>query len=1550
MKKYIAKIACFLALVLLVTGIPQATISASAENASAAGPTKTGTEIGALGLSVGQGLIDTYIAESDSLANRSEAGWTYDATEWSYGFPKSATGGGVSWGWWKESNAYQTASVSGGDTLSQTSYKTDAVILLPKLPSTNYKFEATFTVQAKTDGGTPNGSFGLVTNIAPDYINSIGGTRFGAYTTGQTNGKDKNRLYVHNKAKKASIGEALYEGSQTNIDKLAGYTAPSAGDSVTLTVYTYNGTNYYYVNGIFAKSFASKLTTSGESLCGIYTSGNEEMTVVITDISVEELIPTPQIPAEVANAVTGYQVSLGDKLIDTNISGRYVLPSRDAEGWTQIAKEWSSGLPKTDKVGGLSWGWWNDSKTRQSASVTGFNTLSQTAFGGDPVILLPTLPSSNYKYEATFTIAGASGDDTPSGSFGLVTNIAPVYTESVGGTRFGAYTTGHSKGASNYNRLYVNNKAHKSAVGGTSESQTNIDNVAGYTSPSAGDSVKITVYTCNGTNYYYVNDIFVTSFVSKLTTSGESLCGLYVSGSEELTVSITDISVKELIFTEDSSSDDSSEDISSGDSSEDSGSEEENTGLVFDGSYTLGNVLYQTDFENVTVGNNGLPEGWSKGAPKDPDYTTSYGWGDTSGTSMVGEVTTLDGYGNVVRFGSTNTDAYITLPATGTMDYLFEATVIVNYDTKGEFGLANNFYTSATEADGCMYNSSHIPEAGAEKIASTWKYRKANGSTKGDWALSYYPQKGDIANLKILSYKGYNYVYWNDYLCAIAQARGTTDGSKPVSDNPGFFTFGGDLYITDVKVTKIHFDQAELVIEGAALCLDETGNVSVDVALNFDKTLEIYSKYVTGNYEYSDTAAMKFGVLTAAGAGQTPQEITAETAGVGNTVFTECEQDDSKIDFIYSISDIAKEDYDKFYTIQPYVLVEGTYYYGTAKAYSAASLANGVYAFTEDETVKTTLDEVFADSKVFAGKDGASLTFTLFSDFHYKQGMYPTTIANLKGILDRADDSNSAFVMSAGDFCNDALGSPELFNTYYNYTTADGNLLKAYNIYGNHELESANNSMEVVTKLLTNDDSVVWGTADGTYDSNVGYYYFESNGFRIVCTDNNYSWNPTQGYWEHNHTKSYGPPSGNTNTYSLGPDQLTWLENVLTEAANEDIPCIIVEHSVSKEVSAIYQKVNNINPGTVLMCISGHTHTDEQSLDDGVFHLVCNTTRNGLWQDGGTKHYDAEHTFKFEEYDKNGNLLSTYDKSLGNLSQGKNTYFFTDPLSAVIRINENGLIEIDGSESTWAYNIVPLGASNIIAPRISSGKFWACDIIGHDFEYQYDETYHWSTGCTSDLCSEVLAQTAHSYDQQVVSEEYLAANADCGSGAKYYYSCVCGKAGTETFEVGEAVGEHSYGEWTVVKEATTTETGLKQKTCSVCSDVQEEVIPVLTQPSDDDDDDNTGTGGDSGSDDNDDGQKDENTEETKPSETEEVIPDPDDDDDDNTGTGSDSGSDDNNDGQKDEKTEETKSSETTATSAATTATGDNFRPGLWVILVGVACLALAALFLFKKKA
>jgi len=1383
MKNTLRRIACILVLMLFVSIIPSNVVAATEEESSdifesfASGTIlETAPDIAEMDLKVGAGLIDTYLAAGDTIASRDVQGWIQDESAWSSGLPKGKNSDGTkSWGWWRGSASNTSTSVTGVNTLSLSAYQTDSVILLPTLPSTNYKFEATFTVVGVQTVGeetaiTPSGSFGLVTNIGPDYTESIGGTRFGVYTSAHSSG-DKNRVFVHNKSAKASIGEELYESAQTNRDNLTGYTAPSAGDSVTLTVYVYEGINYCYVNGIYTFAFASKLTTVGESLCGLYVSGNDTLNVTITSIYVKELIAAPVIPTE----ISALNLAIGDMMLDTDVSSREIIGSRDANGWVQDSAEWSCGLPKGKNSDGTkSWGWWRGSASNTSTSVIEFNTLSLTSYQTDSVILLPTLPSTNYMLEASFTVVGVQTEvegtlTTPSGSFGLVTNIGPNYIESIGGTRMGVYTSGHSSG--DKNRIFVHNKSAKASIGEElyESSQTNRDNLNGYMSPSAGSTVTLTVYVYEGTNYYYVNGIYVFSFDSKLTTAGESLCGLYSSGNENLTVTISDISVRELLVVGSNTEDNVGDDTQM---------EEELKGLDFEGYYTLGEVLYQSDFEGETVGE--LPAGWSKGSKASG---TSYGYtSDASTASMTAEVAELEGYGKVVHFNSSQTDAYLATPATGTMDYLFEATVIVNYDTEGEFGLANNFYASVTDADGCMYNSSYIPAVGAEKKVSTWKYRTSNGSAKGDWVVSYYPKKGDIANLKILSYNGYNYMYWNDLLCAIGQARGVTGGLVAVTDSPGFFTWNGDIYITETKVTKIYYDQAELAIDQATLCINESGTVSVDIDLSFDKTQEIYSKYIIGDYVYSDNADMKFGVLMAAGSGQTAQKIAADTAGVVNTVFTQFTQDEGSINFDYSIADILSANYDTFYTIRPYVLVQDAYYYGNAKTYSAAALANGVYAFVDDNDVKETLETVFVDSNVFVGEGGASLTFTLFSDFHYKARMYPTTIADLRSILNRADTSNSAFVMSAGDFCNDAIGSPELFSTYHNYLTQEGELLKAYNIYGNHELESKDNSMEVVTPLLTNDSTVVWGTADGTYNANVGYYYFESNGFRIVCTDNNYSWNPTGQYWEHNRTKSYGAPSGNTNTYSLGPEQLEWLENVLTNAANQDIPCIIVEHSTSSDVKAIYRKVNNTNPGTVLMCISGHTHTDEQELDDGVFHLVCNTTRNGEWIDGGTAHYTAEHTFMYEDYDSEGNLLSTYAMSLGDLSQGSNTWFFTNPLSAVITVNEYGVISVDGCESSWAYNIVPATAGGNCVPRISSGTYWSCDMLGHNWVYEYDTVNHWCDGCENALCNEGMEQSTH-----------------------------------------------TFGEWKVLAEATAETVGMKERECIVCGCTETEEIPMVSE-------------------------------------------------------------------------------------------------------------------------
>ena len=132
------------------------------------------------------------------------------------------------------------------------------------------------------------------------------------------------------------------------------------------------------------------------------------------------------------------------------------------------------------------------------------------------------------------------------------------------------------------------------------------------------------------------------------------------------------------------------------------------------------------------------------------------------------------------------------------------------------------------------------------------------------------------------------------------------------------------------------------------------------------------------------------------------------------------------------------------------------------------------------------------------------IKFTVFADLHYRKGMYIASVDDLRSIFARADADKSEFVVHLGDMCNDYIGSPELVKEYLNNKSNKA----VYGIYGNHELESPDNSMKHVTPLLTNCD-VVWGTDDGKIgNGEIAYYYFDANGFRFVMTDTNYSYNP----------------------------------------------------------------------------------------------------------------------------------------------------------------------------------------------------------------------------------------------------------------------------------------------------------------------------------------------------------------------------------------------------------------------------------------------------------
>lgn len=74
---------------------------------------------------------------------------------------------------------------------------------------------------------------------------------------------------------------------------------------------------------------------------------------------------------------------------------------------------------------------------------------------------------------------------------------------------------------------------------------------------------------------------------------------------------------------------------------------------------------------------------------------------------------------------------------------------------------------------------------------------------------------------------------------------------------------------------------------------------------------------------------------------------------------------------------------------------------------------------------------------------------------------------------------------------------------------------------------------------------------------------------------------------------------------------------------------------------------------------------------------------------------------------------------------------------------------------------------------------------------------------------------AHVFDQKNTDAKYLKSEATCTSAAVYYYSCVCGEKGTETFTDGEPLA-HSYAFSGWATKPTLTEGGVANMECSVC--------------------------------------------------------------------------------------------------------------------------------------
>ncbi len=1045
----------------------------------------------------------------------------------------------------------------------------------------------------------------------------------------------------------------------------ASYTRPKQGDTYTIKLICLDGKNYFYFNNILVLTCDIDSYKAGNTYAGFYVCNSG---FTLHDFSVKPIAKTPSFNKSV--------VSEG-VIIDEDFSS--YEDGAFPEGWDKA----------TDKYSFL----WKPDGANYSAVVGSSGSekfLQISASTGAHILTLPDLGTENYVFSAVV------GFEEFGNAFGLATNIktdsanAKLATinalygcdidASVGGTQDWIYDlpvisswvrggTGQSDPKATDPQLdyYLPNAVINSATttGGAAVDKDDyrVGKVAN------GRRFTMTVYHLSGVSHFFIDGVYVRSTPDQCTEEATK-AGFYICTANQVR-RIYSVRVEALTDMD-----------------------------HFGDNLSISAPVVDEDFSDITEG--ALPEGWSL-------HTGSWVWAGANGTAAVTTVSDKKGLKVTAPSGT----AALVLPDFGLSDYVIEAkgTLLNN---AGALGLLANIGAPLESSIGATHMLAYVGQSYATDTEDLYHYNRLGSPSNdiynklSDYGMSHMTA-GTEFTLKAYVIDGETYFFINDKFISK-----NVDGYNNDTSLAGLYSVNAEILfdsVTLAKITRKGVTDA-IAVDNIALGYadilgnsENSGAAGLSFDISVDKTDELYTETLEAGFlaYFGDTAEMP--------------ALVSGYAGAMEFIIDGFTDSGDSLEFSFDLIGLGSR-VDKYLTIRPFVKLGEDYYYADPVIAGAANEANKLYGTngTSDE-LKAKLDKVFAASDIFLGANAAKVTFTLLSDLHYNEGQYMSSVADLESIFDRANESGSAFVLSAGDFCNNFKGSPELMNAWLNNEYG----LPAYNIYGNHELE-AYNSMDYVTTVLTNDENVVWGTADGKIgDGSIGYYYVDRDGFRIVCTDTNYYWDPSAQAWYHNPTNSYGAPSGITTYNCLGPTQLQWLEDVLLEAAREGIPCIVMSHdsfagrfaSTSPDASAvreIYAKANTLRKGTVLMSINGHIHTNHQAIVDDVFYLDMNTVRNCTWKGGQTTHhYTDEHTFTKVSYDDNGNVIGTDENAkLSELSMGMATWFAADPLSAVITVDQYGNVTIDGTESDWLYGIAPTGTASGEEPRVSSGT-WKLD-------------------------------------------------------------------------------------------------------------------------------------------------------------------------------------------------------------------------------------------------
>lgn len=104
--------------------------------------------------------------------------------------------------------------------------------------------------------------------------------------------------------------------------------------------------------------------------------------------------------------------------------------------------------------------------------------------------------------------------------------------------------------------------------------------------------------------------------------------------------------------------------------------------------------------------------------------------------------------------------------------------------------------------------------------------------------------------------------------------------------------------------------------------------------------------------------------------------------------------------------------------------------------------------------------------------------------------------------------------------------------------------------------------------------------------------------------------------------------------------------------------------------------------------------------------------------------------------------------------------------------------------------------------------------LGHSWKtlWSTSSTQHWHE-CTR--CGEKKDVDDHAYNQEIINNYYKLQDATCTEPAKYYYSCICGAKGSETFTYGDPKG-HTLTYHGAKASTCTVQGNIEYWSCSVC--------------------------------------------------------------------------------------------------------------------------------------